>query len=101
MKKEKTDKITIEKAFCDKCKKPKRRYCSYCGTQMITILKGAENNMMFYGDVPSIPFAQPYNKITGKRNYCFNYICPEWKKKLWGLFYSQHDNYFVDEIINY
>lgn len=75
------------------------RYCSHCGRLMIETMHGAETNMMFYGDQSTIPLASAYDKRTGKRNYCYKYTCPLWKKRWGGLIYSEHDDYFIDEII--
>ena len=80
--------------------KPKNQlYCSYCGSEMIETMEGAEKNMMFYSDSPSIPFSSAYDKKTGKRQFCYRYTCPNWKNGFLGIFYSQHDDYFIDEII--
>ena len=82
-------------------KKTKRqiRYCSHCGKRMKSMLLGAETNMMFYGDMSTIPLASAYNKNTGKRQYCYRYTCPDFKKKMWGLIFSKHNDYFIDEVI--
>ena len=76
-----------------------KRYCSYCGVLCREQMLGAETNMIFYGDQPTIPLTSAYDKNTGERNYCYKYTCPNWKKKVWGLFYAKHDDYFVDEVI--
>ena len=75
------------------------RYCSHCGIVCIEKMLGAETNMMFYGDQSTIPLDSAYDKKTGQRNYCYKYTCPKWEKKCWGLFYSDHDDYFVDKVI--
>ncbi len=74
------------------------RYCSYCGAEMIERLDGAETCYMFYGDMPTIPVGSRFNRKTGKQQFCYRYICPHWKKKI--FFRSPHDNYFLEEIIN-
>jgi len=76
-----------------------KRYCSHCGILCIEQILGAEENMMFYGDYPTIPLDNPYDKNTGQRNYCYKYICPNYKEKRWFEIYSPHDNYFVDKVI--
>ena len=75
------------------------RFCSYCGSSVFERLLGAETNMMFYGDQPTIPLDSAYDKKTGQRNYCYKYICPHYKEKKWFECYSPHDNYFVDVVI--
>ena len=75
-----------------------QRYCSRCGEEMVESLERADECMMFYGDTPiSIPVASRFNRETGKEQFCYRYICPNWKKKT--LIYSPHDNYFLEEII--
>ena len=77
-----------------------KRYCSYCGIQMIETMHGAETNHVSYGpECGTMRLASPYDEKTGQRNYCYKYTCSKWKKKCWGLFYSDHDNYFIDEVI--
>ena len=41
-----------------------KRFCSYCGGRMLTWLRGAEENMMYYGDCSTIPFDDAFNKET-------------------------------------
>lgn len=74
-----------------------QRFCSFCGAEMIENLYGAEICRMYYGDSPSIPVGSAYNKETGKRQYCYHYVCPKWENKLFG--YSPHDEYFLEKII--
>lgn len=93
------DEELFNKIMKDKNITKHERYCSHCGLKMIETLVGAETNMMFYGDMSSIPFGSAYDEKTGERQFCYKYICPCWKKKLWGLLYSKHDNYFVNKIV--
>jgi hypothetical protein len=88
-------------SFCDfdRVAPHERRYCSHCSKLMIETLVGAEKNMMFYGDQSTIPLASPYDKKTGERNYCYRYQCIDHKEIWWGLFYSDHDSYFVDTVV--
>jgi hypothetical protein len=76
-----------------------KRYCSFCGEQLIELLEGAEKNMMYYGHDQVGPFDSRYDEKTGQRNYCYRYICPKWKRIFFGLFYSSHDNYFIDKTV--
>ena len=62
-------------------KPTKQKYCSYCGEEMTESLERADKCMMFYGDTPSIPVASRFNKETGKEQFCYKYVCPNWKKK--------------------
>ena len=79
---------------------PLTKFCSYCGREMLLSLAGAETNMMFYGDVPTIPLSGKYDKRTGKRNCCFKYKCPDYKNKKWyEIGGSPHDDYYIDEVI--
>ena len=93
------DEELFNKIMKDKNITKHERYCSHCGLKMIETLVGAETNMMFYGDMSSIPFGSAYDEKTGERQFCYKYICPCWKKKLWGLLYSKHYNYFVNIIV--
>ena len=72
-------------------------FCSHCGSQMLESMHGAEENMQYVYDT-KVPAGCPYNRKTGKRQYCLKYVCPNWTKPhLWE--FSLHDNYFLDEII--
>ncbi len=81
-----------------------KKFCSHCGAEMIETLSEAEKNMMHYGEGVysegvTVPFASPYSKFTGKRQYVYKYTCPLHKDHLWGMIYSKHDNYFIAEVI--
>lgn len=75
------------------------RYCSYCGLSMLPSLVGAEKNIVYYGEYSSMPYAAPFDEKTGERQYCPQYVCPKWKRVFFGLFYSVHDNYYINEIV--
>jgi len=81
-------------------RKAEKRFCQHCGCEMIRIKRGAEENMMFYGDMSTIPLAGAYDKKTGLRNYCWYYKCPMYKERKWFQIRSPHDDYFIDEVFN-
>ena len=74
-----------------------RKYCEDCGELLVEDLVGAEKNIHFYNGEIRCIFASPYDKETGKRNYCYKYTCPKFS---WWNPFQNHDSYFVDEIIN-
>ena len=75
------------------------KYCSYCGREMSLDMRNADENMMFYGDQSTIPYASKYNKKTGERQYCPYFKCPDHKNKKWyQIGGSPHDEYFLDEV---
>lgn len=81
--------------------KKETRFCSHCGVEMLKIKRGAEENMMFYGDMLTMPLAGAYDKNTGLRNYCWFYICPMWNDKKWyEIGGSPHDDYFINIVFN-
>jgi hypothetical protein len=81
--------------------KIEKRFCSYCGKQMITYLRPAEENeiWLYPGDVKTI-YAYPYDSKTGKRNYCPYWICPDYKVKKWYQIFSPHDSYFENKVVS-
>jgi len=65
-----------------------KRYCRFCGKELLITIVGAEyvDGKDGQGDYSELP----YDKDTGKRRYGLKFECP--KYKFWNLF-SQHDIY--------
>ena len=81
--------------------KEEKKYCGFCGKEMLKNLIGAETNMIRYcpwdyGGA-SLPFASAYNVDTGERQYCRVYVCPDWKNSFFNS--SPHDRYIVNKIV--
>ena len=74
---------------------PRRKlYCSYCGTQLVETMVGAEVITKFIMiDLEYHPYSR-FNTTTGKRQYVFRYRCPfnRWV-------FSPHDCYEEDEVV--
>jgi hypothetical protein len=80
-----------------------KRYCSYCGSEMIRTLIYAEQNMIGIscaGDWAEFPIAHAYDKKTGKRNFSPFYKCPNYENKKWYQVCSPHDSYFIGKVIS-
>lgn len=75
-----------------------KKFCSFCGKEMIAILRYAEENMQYYGDQETLPLASRFDKDNGKENFCWKYVCPNFVKNTW-LTYDPHDNYFLNKVI--
>lgn len=84
-----------------KGEKTEKRYCSYCGAQMIMKKVPAETeNTYYYGiNVVKRPMGSPYDIKTGKKQWVREYICPNYVKKKWWVFTGDHDKYFDDRIL--
>lgn len=81
------------------------KYCSKCGEKCKIELVGAETvyfTTYDFGELRTVCLGEPYNTETGKRNQARKYVCPQWKKKKhWYNSSSEHDNFVVNEIIDY
>ena len=77
----------------------KNRYCGYCGAKMDVILVGAETVEKSISTRLSLPVGSKYCEITGKRQYCTQYICPNFKEKKWYHIFSPHNKYTTTKII--
>lgn len=74
-----------------------KKYCSYCGREMIEEIVGAElykRPSLIHGEI-YYPYSA-FNENTGKRNLIKKYSCPK-AKKFFSIFY--HDVYCVDKIL--
>lgn len=71
------------------------RYCSYCGSEMVKTTHFAEENKVYdYEEEDYVPSKPAFDPVTGERNYCHRYTCPQWKDSYFVFTKSQHDRYF-------
>lgn len=89
------NKMSYDKMMTEK---PEERFCSHCGFEMEINLRSAETVNLGYEGIYLFA-GSAYNEVTGKRNFVYEYICPNWKKKI--FFSSKHDNYCLSKIVNY
>lgn len=77
--------------------KPGKRFCGHCGAETVRSLVGAETVLVYLGMDVTCVFGTPYNRFTGKRQFCARYTCPQWENRFWGS--SEHDDVTIEKIV--
>ena len=76
-----------------------KRYCSYCGAEMIerdVPAEKAKEEHCTFGGCFRWSMGTAFNTRTGKRQYVKELVCPKYKKRIFPS--SPHDQYYYDKV---